>query len=84
MLSFTHLSNFSFLAVVFFTAPSEAPKELKGGRVTRTSIAISWVAPSQASFNGHLMGYKVSHQACCVTLSLSRNQVTCYVIYDCH
>lgn len=39
--------------------PSESPKNVKSGAVTRTSIAISWVAPSTESFNGHLMGYKV-------------------------
>lgn len=57
------LSDFSFLTpcCFIFLAPSEAPKQLRGGSVTKTSIAISWVAPSQASFNGHLMGYKVSN-----------------------
>ena len=28
--------------------------------MTRTSIEIMWAAPSPGSFNGHLMGYKVS------------------------
>lgn len=76
MLTCLHLRNVIFVSLPFCClAPSEAPKQLRGGIVTRTSIAISWVAPSQASFNGHLMGYKVSN-ACCVTSCLSQNQVT--------
>jgi len=63
-----HLIHFS---AVLFLAPSEAPKNLKGGVVTRTSIAISWVAPSSESFNGHLMGYKVSNL--CVNVERQRN-----------
>ncbi|XP_078347645.1 protein sidekick-2-like isoform X2 [Oculina patagonica] len=42
--------------------PSKAPTQVKNGAVTRTSIAISWVAPSKSSFNGHLMGFKVYAQ----------------------
>lgn len=48
------------VCTVSLSAPSESPKDLKKGAVTRTSIDISWKAPSADSFNGHLMGYKVS------------------------
>ena len=76
----SNLNISHFFAAVSFLAPSEAPKNLESGAVTRTSIEISWVAPSAGSFNGHLMGYKVSFRrvACFAPFLLSKLHIrTC-------
>nr|XP_058964313.1 protein sidekick-2-like isoform X2 [Pocillopora verrucosa] len=54
--------------------PSEAPKDLTKGTVTRTSIGVRWIAPSSASFNGHLMGYKVYAQDLSLTQGRRRRR----------